>query len=353
MKPKIAFITSGGTISGKSNDNKYGIRPVLTGEQILSCSPHLNDIVDFEIKDLCAIDSSDVTLEDWTKFGKAIFPYLQRDDVSGIIFTFGTDTLEFTSPALALMLRNLNKPVAVLATMTTIDQNKAHVQRHLEDSVLAVTESGINEVILCFSADKNSTYTNVYRAMNIFKYSSGNNNAFRCVYGEQPIALVKNGKIHFLNGYVSPAYSKPPFLIPEFSRDIYHIRDILSPSAFDDHNRVIEKYGIKGILFQITDNKIGEHPERYEFIKKHLQEGRPVAIISNTLEKHLPNLDLSASEKDRELEQMGAIPLGRMRFPQAITKLGWVISQTNADILKTKELMLHNYAGEMLPANYK
>ncbi|MBI5393429.1 asparaginase [Candidatus Woesearchaeota archaeon] len=343
MKKKIAVITTGGTIAGVSiNSTSYGspYKVKLSGEQVLNKFPNLEDIANIELYELGIIDSSQMVPNDWSRIAETIFPYLLREDIAGVVLTHGTDTLEYTSMALALMLKNLNKPVVITGAMHTIDQDENHVRKHLEDSIRTAISEEIKDVVVCFSADEHSTYTNLYRATSTFKYSSWANNAFQS-HLENPIGEIKNKQLSLKN-YRVRIKNKKPILKSKYSNNI-DVITLLGPEELTDFNIRNEGY-----LLNIIGG-IGRKEKRYNFVKSILSSKIPVAITSD----YQYNLKLTETEKDKELEQMGAIPLGRMYWTKAYVKLAWAIGQARGDNHEIKRLMLTNLNGEMNKRFYK
>ena len=351
MRKKIALLTTGGTIAGVSHGNSFEdctgkmVRPYkveLSGQEVISEFPSLGEIADIELLDLGVIDSPNMKYKDWCHFAKNLFTYLSRDDIAGTVLTHGTDTLEFTLIALALALRNLNKPVVVTGAMLPIDQDRIHVQRHLEDSVITAANSGINEVTLCFSGDRDSNFTNIYRGVNAYKRSTRGSNAFDG-YCESPIASVVEGELVMNSDYAQMASGAKPRLQAEFEGKFLPLTLIgNTPGGLRCLEKAIEE-GAKGLLLD-QQSGLGVNSVNYEIARRALEAGIPVAVRSG----FRINANLTESENDEYLKSKGAIPLGRMKYSKAWVKFAWVLAQTGGDIQKTGEMMLKNYAGEIL-----
>ncbi len=346
-KPKVALITTGGTIAGVSYGSSFEIytgqmvrayRVELSGAQVLNSFSSLEDIADIELCDLGIIDSVNMTPLKWCELAETIFPYLHREDISGIVVTHGTDTMEDTAMALSLMLRNLNKPVVLTGAMLPIDQDRAHVQRHLEDSVLVAASGVIPEVVLCFSGDRESRFTNIYRGSTIFKYSSRGSDSFRSTI--EHLAMVRDGKINVSENYAIRYAGELPELVSGFNSHV----GLITLMPCDEY--VLSNYNSSVLEGMVLDAQVGVgiNPVRYEFVKKYLDRGVPVAIRTS-IES---NLTLAATLRDEELEKRGAIALGYLSARKAMVKMRWVLAQTAGDIRKTKEMMRYDFAGEVL-----
>ncbi len=314
----------------------------LSGKELLGRFPHLKDIARLELQELGIIDSVNMNAQYWNMFAEKIFNYVQRPDITGVVVTHGTDTMEYSSMALALMLQNLNKPVVMTGAMLPSDQDKNHVQRHLEDSIRLVAYSSLKDVVVCFSGDKESTFTTVYHGAHVQKIRSRGSNAFDSFFAE-PLAFVRAGSIEYPENYTSikknnfekPVLRNGFISVAQFS---IVMDDILMRRDFSEE---------KGILM---DSNLGlsvlGNKKRVAFIEKHLELGIPIAIRSTS------DMDLEQYNAGHAILNKGAAFLGRMPFSKAITKLGWAVAQTNGNISQTKALMEQNCVGEMLSSYY-
>ena len=94
---KVVILATGGTIvsSGASATQMTGYSIQGLGvEDLLSAVPMLADVADVEAARVSNIDSSSMTSEVWLKLANAVEEALRREDVSGVVITHGTDTME-------------------------------------------------------------------------------------------------------------------------------------------------------------------------------------------------------------------------------------------------------------------
>lgn len=94
MKPKVVLISTGGTIASRY-DEKLG-RTVASarGEDILAQIPQLADVVRLEIDDFATMSSFNMSVEDAHRLAVRVNGQLARDDVTGVVVTHGTDTMD-------------------------------------------------------------------------------------------------------------------------------------------------------------------------------------------------------------------------------------------------------------------
>ena len=108
--PKVRLVATGGTIS-----NRDGGR--LTAEELIKSMPGLDRYARPESEQFANTSSSALTLQQWLDLARRINSLFAEDaDLSGIVVTSGTDTLEETAYFLNLTVRT-DKPVVVVGSM--------------------------------------------------------------------------------------------------------------------------------------------------------------------------------------------------------------------------------------------
>lgn len=97
MKKKVVIVTTGGTIAMRYDEKKCGAVPALGGQELLETVPGLGDVCDIEVVEFDNIPSFHITPEFMLNLSKSLELLLKRPDVSGVVVTHGTDTLEETA----------------------------------------------------------------------------------------------------------------------------------------------------------------------------------------------------------------------------------------------------------------
>jgi L-asparaginase len=92
-----------------------GVDTELTAADIVSSVPGLSDLADVDVADVTTIASPSITLRDMHELAGAIEQAFD-DACDGVVVTHGTDTIEETAYALALMLPP-TRPVALTGAM--------------------------------------------------------------------------------------------------------------------------------------------------------------------------------------------------------------------------------------------
>jgi L-asparaginase len=116
MKPKIAIIFTGGTIS-MSVDPRIGAAiPSLSNDEIMSLVTNIDKYAIIESIDFSHLPGPHIDPQKMMELQRLVISTVKREDISGIIITHGTDTLEETAYLLDLTL-NCSKPVIITGAM--------------------------------------------------------------------------------------------------------------------------------------------------------------------------------------------------------------------------------------------
>lgn len=108
--PRVRLIATGGTIS-----NRTGGR--LSAEELVASIPGVERLVRPEFEQFANVASGALTLKQWVALANRINTcFLEDPELTGIVVTSGTDTLEETAYFLDLTIRN-DKSVVIVGSM--------------------------------------------------------------------------------------------------------------------------------------------------------------------------------------------------------------------------------------------
>jgi L-asparaginase len=116
--PNVVVLATGGTIAGAaSSDVTAGYTSGQVGvEQLLNAVPQARKLANLRGEQISNIGSQDMNDEVWLKLATRVNELLAMPDVTGVVITHGTDTIEETAYFLNLVTKS-DKPVVMTASM--------------------------------------------------------------------------------------------------------------------------------------------------------------------------------------------------------------------------------------------
>ena len=146
MKKHICLLATGGTIACEKGAD--GLRPVLTGAELLRAVPELARCGEIDVIELFSLDSSNLLPMHWQRMAQAIAERCGQYD--GFVLTHGTDTMGYTAGALYYMLRGIGVPVALTGSMLPLTAAGTDARANLRGA-FAVAASGRAGVYQAFA----------------------------------------------------------------------------------------------------------------------------------------------------------------------------------------------------------
>ena len=113
-RPKVLLVALGGTISAVPDERGHSVA-ARTADDILASVPGADDFVEVRVADAKQVPSRAITPVDMRSLAREIHAGV-KDGCEGVVVTHGTDTMEETAYALALMV-DVDVPLALTGAM--------------------------------------------------------------------------------------------------------------------------------------------------------------------------------------------------------------------------------------------
>ena len=117
-EPKVVIVGTGGTIAGRADSatNLAYSAGQLSVADLLEVIPDLANVAQISGQNLFSLNSKDMGPEQWQLLARKISEEASRKDVTGVVVTHGTDTLEEAALFLHLTL-STDKPIVLTGSM--------------------------------------------------------------------------------------------------------------------------------------------------------------------------------------------------------------------------------------------
>ena len=313
LKPKVCIIFTGGTISMTVDPEIGAAIPTLSGEQILSMVSNIDKIADIEVINFCEIPGPHMTVEQLLERKGLIKKTLERQDITGVIVTHGTDTLEETAYFLDLTIRH-HKPVVVVGAMRSSSELGYDGSSNLAAAVCtAISPQAIDKGVLVVLNNE------VNIASEVTKTNTLSLNTFQSPYG--PLGIIDTNALIIYRGI---AY-RQHIDTNSVERRVDLIKAVLDMD--DRFLRLAVDAGAKGLIIEAMGR--GNLPIKVcEGVKYALDKGVVVVIVSRCNSGRVFE-SYGYEGGGKELSDLGAIMGCEMRGPKARIKLMLALSKTN------------------------
>ncbi len=345
-EPPISLIATGGTISSRVDYKTGGVFMLMEPDEILRTTPELRDFVNIKsIKSPFRIASEDMSHIEWQELAKEAAKEL-NSDARGVIITHGTDTLHYTSAALSFMLRNLNKPVAVVGAQRSPDRGSFDGAMNLACAARYCL-SDIAEVAIVMHGTTNDDYCLINRGTKVRKMHTSRRDAFRPINALPLGKIWPDGKLDVIDGNYRARNDDKVIADTKFEEKVAQVA--VYPGADPSIIDFYVKKRFRGIVMQTT--ALGHVPWDTINPKKSWKKSVENAIKSGVVLVSASQTIYGSTHPHvyRTLIEMGeaGVIFAKDMLPEvAYIKLGWVLGHTK-DAKQAREMFLTNCAGEI------
>ncbi len=341
----ISIVSTGGTIISKVEYETGAVRPALTADDLMDFVPELKELGSIEVVDLYRLLSENMTPEHWTSISRAVWSKIVGG-ADAVIVAHGTDTMSYTSSALAFALRNLPLPIVLVGSQRSSDRPSSDSALNLIASAIIALNAPFGEVVVAMHGSISDSYVLAHRGVKVRKMHSSRRDAFQSI-NDIPLAKVvfPDKKVVMINNrYLRRCRKEDLILAPNFERRVAIVKAYpgISPEIID---YLVDK-GFKGIVLEGTG--LGHiNDSCIAFVKRAVDEGVIVAMATQTI---FGRVNMNVYTTGRKLLMAGVLPASDMLAETAYVKLSWLLANFN-DLSEVRKLFRTNLVYEMNEAH--
>ncbi len=344
--PKISILHTGGTIASKVDYNTGGVIARFTPEEILAMFPELRDIANVESRLIRNMWSDDMRFAHYNLMAKEVEKEI-KNGAEGVIITHGTDTLHYTSAALAFILQDLPIPVILVGAQRSSDRGSSDAATNLIAAARFITKTDFAEVALCMHKTESDDSFFILPATKTRKMHTSRRDTFRPI-NQLPWAIIEGEKIIIIRkNYRKKSNSKLKIMPIKENLKIAFLK--MHPNMFAEEFECYKNFD--GLVLEGTG--LGHAPisEIDEFTKEHtkirkaiseLAKKMPVVVSPQTI---YGRIQINVYSPGRELQEMGVLGNYSDMTPETtFIKLAWLLSNYPKQV---KEMIVKNIVGEI------
>ncbi len=323
---KVAIVFTGGTISMKVDPKIHAAIPALSSEEIMAMVTNIENFADIEIINFGNYPSPHINPNMMMDLSSLVKKIISRDDITGVVVTHGTDTLEETAYLLDLTIKS-EKPIVVVGAMRNNSELGYDGSSNLSAAICtAISDRSKNKGVLVVMNNE------VNAASEVTKTNTLSLDTFKSPeFG--PLGVVDNDEVIYYRDIISKEH---------IETDNIETKVLLLKSApgvgSDIINYCIDN-GYEGIVIEGL-GRGNIPPEMVPGVKKSISKNIPVVLVSRCPTGRV--LDSYGYEGGgKHLRELGVIFGGNLPGQKARIKLMLLLSITN-DISKIKELFEKN-----------
>ena len=349
--PNLSILHTGGTIASKVDYRTGGVTARFSPEEFLEMFPELHDVANVSSTRIGQMQSEMIRIPHYNVMAEAIKKEIKKG-TDGIIIAHGTDTLHYSSAALAFSLGKIPVPVILVGAQRSSDRGSTDAALNLISAAYFISNSDFSGVGICMRETINDNSCLILPALKTRKMHTSRRDAFRPV-NCQPVARInyEEKKISFIDKNYLRKQKNRKVEVKLFDENLKvglvktHVNMFASQiEAYEGFDGlVIEATGLGNVPNQEIDEHTSENKRIHEAIKKLSEAGTIVVMAPQTI---YGRIQMDVYTPQRDLQSIGVLGhLSDMTPETAFVKLFWLLSNFSKD--ETKKLMCRNLLGEI------
>jgi len=349
--PTVSIMQIGGTIAARVDYRTGAVYTTFKPEDLLTLVPELASMANIETRLISNMFSEDMRFAHYSVIAKEIAKEAKKG-VKGIILPHGTDTMAYTSAALAFMLQDIQIPVILVGAQRSTDRGSTDAIMNLVSAMEFIIKTDFVGVAICMHKSSNDDICSILPACKTRKLHTSRRDAFKPV-NDLPIATVnfKTREIKFLKkDYSKKQDGKTLKLMDKLEEKVALLK--VFPNIMHEQIEFFRKAKFKGLVVEGTG--LGQAPvgmpnelckeniKNMEEFKKLINSGCIVVMTSQCI---FGRIQMHVYSNAVDLVDAGVIPGEDMLPETAFVKLAWLLGNFPKE--EAKELIAKNLRGEI------
>ncbi len=327
MKKKVVIIFNGGTISMKVDKKISAAIPAMSSSEILSFVTNSEHLADIEAITFSMMPGPHMSPESMLELSNLVKEHLNRKEISGVIVTHGTDSLEETAYFLDLIIKS-EKPVVVVGSMRNASELGYDGPSNLSAAICtAISENAKNKGVLVVMNNE------VNSAREVTKTHTMSLDTFKS-FSFGPLGIVDSDQVIFYRDITEHECIQTKSIISDVA---------LIKTATGMDSDIIDFYvskGVKGIVIEAM-GRGNIPPNMINGVKNAIEKDIPIVIVSRCpMGRVLDSYGYEGGGK--MLRNLGTILGGDLNGQKARIKLMLALSITN-DINELRKIFEKDY----------
>jgi glutamyl-tRNA(Gln) amidotransferase subunit D len=341
--PKIALISTGGTIASKIDYRTGGVHAALSADELYASVPELANHASVDPEVLMSEYSENLRPEHWTLIAEKVAEKIKTNKYRGIVISHGTDTMHYTAAALSFALQNLPVPVVLVGAQRSSDRPSSDASLNLLGAIIFAAESKYAGVFVAMHAGTSDDIIACHVGTRVRKNHTSRRDAFESI-DISPVAFVKNNEIEMQrkhrNRLVGRSNENPIEINTEFEDRVILLK------YYPGFDPTLIEYainaGYRAVILEGTGlGHVGK--ECFPALKKAIAAGLMVCMTSQCI---WGRVRMTVYDTGRDLLGIGVVPLSDMISETAIVKAMWTLKKIK-DVEAAKKIMQQNLANEI------
>jgi glutamyl-tRNA(Gln) amidotransferase subunit D len=347
--PKIALISTGGTIASKIDYRTGGVTSVLSAQDLYTSIPELSQYASIDTEILFNEYSENIGPIQWNLIANKIIEKINFGIYDGIVISHGTDTMGYTAAALSFALQNIPIPVILVGAQRSSDRPSSDASSNLIAAILFATQLEYSGVFVSMHGSISDEQIYCHLGTRVRKNHTSRRDAFISI-DISPIAVVKEDRVEIQKNSSNIILQK---------RNKYKINknlNIIPKIKFDDRVFLLKYYpGLTPLLIEnvqklgykviiIEGTGLGHiNKNFFSSLKEAISSGILVFMTSQCI---WGRTNLNVYDTGRDLEKIGVISLYNMLSETATVKAMWLLANSN-NLEYIKNKMQENISNEI------